>query len=67
MSEQGDSEGGGPAKITADDEYKLEVNGFRCPDAFLTQFTPLEFEEVGIDQRLNYITFPHLFILIAGG
>jgi hypothetical protein len=36
-----------PAKrITADEEYELEVNGFRCPDEFVTFFTPLEFEEV---------------------
>jgi hypothetical protein len=56
MSEQDDSEDGGPAKITADEDYKLEVNGFRCPDAFLTQFTPLEFEEV---------RFIRLFDLIA--
>ena len=33
-------------RITADEEYELEVNGFRCPDEFVTFFTPLEFEEV---------------------
>lgn len=33
-------------RITADEEYTLEVNGFRCPDEFVTFFTPLEFEEV---------------------
>ena len=30
------------------DEYVLEVDGFVCPDALVTQFTPLEFEEVRI-------------------
>jgi uncharacterized membrane protein len=33
-------------KPSDDDEYKLEVNGFRCPEEFARQFTPLEFEEV---------------------
>jgi Ca2+-binding EF-hand superfamily protein len=33
-------------KITAQEEYKLEVNGFVCPDAYVNSFTPLEFEEV---------------------
>ena len=28
------------------DEYVLEVDGFKCPEALVTQFTPLEFEEV---------------------
>ena len=51
MSEQDGSGGGeGFVKVTADEEYKLEVNGFRCPDAFLTHFTPLEFEEVRQDE-----------------
>lgn len=27
-------------------EYKLEFNGFVCPSDFVTEFTPLEFEEV---------------------
>ena len=29
-----------------DSEYKLEFNGFVCPSDFVTEFTPLEFEEV---------------------
>lgn len=27
-------------------EYKLEFNGFVCPQDFVSEFTPLEFEEV---------------------
>lgn len=33
-------------KQIAMDEYVLEVDGFVCPEALVTQFTPLEFEEV---------------------
>ena len=47
-------------RITADEEYKLEVNGFKCPDSYVTQFTPLEFEEVTI---LFLLIFFHFFSL----
>lgn len=47
MSENDESENINKIKrITADEEYKLEVNGYKCPDSYVTQFTPLEFEEV---------------------
>jgi hypothetical protein len=29
-----------------DEEYKLEINGFVCPQDYVAEFTPLEFEEV---------------------
>lgn len=42
-------------RITADEEYELEINGFRCPDEFVTFFTPLEFEEVLYDASFAYV------------
>lgn len=29
-------------------EFKLEFEGFVCPQDFVSEFTPLEFEEVGL-------------------
>jgi hypothetical protein len=32
--------------ITATEDYELVIDGFRCPDEYLAEFTPLDFEEV---------------------
>ena len=32
--------------ITATEDYELVIDGFRCPDEWLSEFTPLDFEEV---------------------
>jgi hypothetical protein len=32
--------------ITATEDYELVIEGFRCPDEYLAEFTPLDFEEV---------------------
>lgn len=32
--------------VTASEDYELVIDGFRCPDEYLAEFTPLDFEEV---------------------
>ncbi len=36
-------------------EYKMEFNGFVCPQDFVAEFTPLEFEEVRLLSLLRSI------------
>jgi hypothetical protein len=38
------------SKAIDEEEYKLEVNGYRCPEEYARQFTPLEFEEVTAEE-----------------
>jgi hypothetical protein len=32
--------------ITATEDYELVIDGFSCPEEYLAEFTPLDFEEV---------------------
>ena len=34
------------SKVTASREIELEIDGHRCPDQYVNDFTPLEFEEI---------------------
>ena len=43
---KGEAAKGFTEDFKADAEYKLEFNGFVCPQDFVSEFTPLEFEEV---------------------
>ena len=45
VDEEGDDNS--PDTPMATEEYELVIDGFRCPDEWLTMFTPLDFEEVG--------------------
>lgn len=32
--------------ISATEDYELVIDGYRCPEEYLAEFTPLDFEEV---------------------